>query len=205
MRSKPSGQQMPSPTSWKPSGQPPSLGVGLGVAGGDVGWGRGVGATVAVGFTRFGTFALARAARGVAVCAHERIEMQQARQVALDRLDLPPQSRDMLDKLGVRTVGAFIDLPAPGIRRRFGEEAAQLHALAAGEAFAPLQPVIEAEPLIVDHALELGQLRPGLGRVGLGQPNVDSPPQPQVPAPAADPDCGVDQGFERGLAVEHGK
>jgi protein ImuB len=111
-------------------------------------------ATVAVGFTRFGTFALARAASGVAVCAHERIEMQQARQVALDRLDLPPQSRDMLDKLGVRTVGAFIDLPASGIRRRFGEEASQLHALAAGETFAPLQPVIEAEPLIVEHTLD---------------------------------------------------
>jgi protein ImuB len=111
-------------------------------------------ATVAVGFTRFGTYALARAAQGIVVCAHERLEARQARQVALDRLDLPPQTRDMLDKLGVRTVGAFIDLPAPGIRRRFGEEAAQLHALAAGETFAPLQPVIEAEPLIVEHALD---------------------------------------------------
>jgi protein ImuB len=111
-------------------------------------------ATVAVGFSRFGTYALARATRGVMVCAHEDIEGMRAREVPLDRLDLNPKTRDTLDKLGVRTVGAFIDLPAPGIRRRFGEEAAQLHALAAGETFAPLQPVIAAEPLVMNHTLD---------------------------------------------------
>jgi len=114
----------------------------------------GLHASVAVGFTRFGSYALARATSGVLVCAHEDLEARRAREVVLDRLDLPVQTRDTLDKLGVRTVGAFIDLPASGIRRRFGEEAAQLHALAAGEAFAPLQPVIETEPLLIEQTLD---------------------------------------------------
>lgn len=111
-------------------------------------------ATVAVGFTRFGSYALARATTGVLVCAHPESEREQARRIALDRLDLPPRTRELLDKLGVRTVGAFVDLPASGLRRRFGEEAARLHDLARGEAFAPLQPVFDAEPLVVEHALD---------------------------------------------------
>lgn len=114
----------------------------------------GLHATVAVGFTRFGTYALARATRGVLVCTHEGIEAHRARAVALDRLDLPPDTRDALDKLGVRTVGAFIDLPGPGIRRRFGAAAAQLHALCNGESFAPLQPVIETEALVCERTLD---------------------------------------------------
>lgn len=111
-------------------------------------------ATVAVGFTRFGSYALARASTGVIVCPNEQVERERAGTVPLDRLDLPPGTRETLDKLGVRTVGRFIDLPTPGIRRRFGEEAARLHALATGEAFAPLQPMIEAEPLTIDHVLD---------------------------------------------------
>jgi protein ImuB len=48
-----------------------------------------------------------------------------------------------LEKLGVRTVGDFIKLPADGISRRFGESAERLRRLAAGSLQVPFQP----EPL----------------------------------------------------------
>jgi len=42
-------------------------------------------------------------------------------------------------KLGVKTVGRFIDLPAEGLERRFGREAYRLHRLASGAVRLPLQ------------------------------------------------------------------
>ena len=155
-----------------------------------VDWGRGVRAhlraagfrgRVVVGFTRFGTYALARAGgeaarrgpdplvtaiddaayalartgeearrgpdRGVAVIGDAAAERRAARRVPLRRLDVDPALRDALDKLGVRTVGAFLRLPAAGVRRRFGREAHRLHREAAGDLVVPFQPAAAVEPL----------------------------------------------------------
>ena len=157
------------------------------------GWGRGVWARlraagfrgwVVVGFTRFGTYALARspcrgtawtpgglvgrpaepsgddwraqaggetdrrgADRGVAVLDDAAAERRAARRVPLRRLDVDPALRDALDKLGIRTVGAFLRLPAAGVRRRFGREAHRLHREAAGDLVVPFQPAPAVEPL----------------------------------------------------------
>ncbi len=122
---------------------------------------RGFEAHVAAGFTRFGTYALARAlhggaplagrprhgARRVLVCESADEERRLAGEVALERLGLDPALRDRLARLGVRTVGAFSRLPAEGIRRRFGEDAAVLHRRARGDGWDPLVPLAEAEPL----------------------------------------------------------
>ena len=131
-----------------------------------VDWARGVRARlrtagfrgrVVVGFTRFGTYALAKAGaeadRGegdgrVTVLDDAAAERRAARRVPLRRLDVDPALRDALDKLGVRTVGAFLRLPAAGVRRRFGREAHRLHREAAGDLVVPFQPVPTVEPLV---------------------------------------------------------
>ena len=111
---------------------------------------------VVVGFTRFGTYALARAGaeaahrgpdRGVAVLGDAAAERRAACRVPLRRLDVDPALRDALDRLGVRTVGAFLRLPAAGVRRRFGREAHRLHREAAGDLVVPFQPAPAVEPL----------------------------------------------------------
>ena len=161
-----------------------------------VDWARGVWAhlgaagfrgRVVVGFTRFGSYALARAGaelarpggeadrrgsdgrvvgadrglgaddavesarrgadRGVTVLEDPAAERRAARRVALRRLDIDPALRDALDKLGVRTVGAFLKLPAAGVRRRFGRDAHRLHREAAGDLVVPFQPAPAVEPL----------------------------------------------------------
>ena len=158
-----------------------------------VDWGRGMWAQlraagfrgrVVVGFTRFGTYALARglrrgtartpggfverqaepsggdwragagaeaggrgAAGRVTVLDDAAAERRAARRVPLRRLDVDPALRDALDKLGVRTVGAFLRLPASGVRRRFGREAHRLHREAAGDLAVPFQPAPAVEPL----------------------------------------------------------
>ncbi len=109
-------------------------------------------ASVAVGFTRFGSYGLARARRGVTLVAALRDELAVLRRVPLARLQLDPRLRDHLARLGVRTVGGLCDLPEVGVGARFGPEAAELHRLARGAAFAPLQP---ARPVEVVKAVEV--------------------------------------------------
>jgi protein ImuB len=108
---------------------------------------RGFHAGVAVGFTRFGAYAVARARQGVAVFGDPSEERAAAEKVSLDRLDLEPDLRDTLFKLGIRTVGAFLSLPAGGLYERFGPKAYRLHKMASGDLWAPLQPCIPEEPV----------------------------------------------------------
>ncbi len=110
---------------------------------------------IAVGFTRFGTYAAARTGLGTdhrkwneaTVFQDAATEQDAARQVALSRLDINPDLRDVLGKLGVHTVGAFVNLPAAGVRTRFGTDAHHLHRLASGDLSLPLQPQPAVEPL----------------------------------------------------------
>ena len=107
---------------------------------------RGFRCTVVVGFSRFGCYALARARQGVAVFEKPGDEQEAARRVPLDRLAFRPAVRDTLRKLGVETVGQFIDLPTEGITKRFGKEIHRLHRMASNELRLPLQPEKPAEP-----------------------------------------------------------
>jgi len=101
---------------------------------------------VVIGFSRFGTYALARSGRSVVVRSPEREEAG-IRHVELDRLDLDPKARDALRALGVETVADLLKLPAGGLRARLGEEAYRLHCLARGEHAKPLAPQRVEEPL----------------------------------------------------------
>jgi protein ImuB len=109
--------------------------------------GAGFEARIAVGFTRFGTYALARQGSGLRVLASPEEERQAARETPLERLGVEPALRNALEQLAVRTLGAFLELPAEGVLKRFGFEAYWLHALASEELLVPLQPLGPAEPL----------------------------------------------------------
>jgi protein ImuB len=100
----------------------------------------GLRATVAIGFSRFGTYAVARSKRGVVNFRNRKEERAVARRVPLDRLGLAPTIRDTLRKLGVDSVGGFLDLPAAGLGKRFGPEIRSLHRLATDALRVPLQP-----------------------------------------------------------------
>ena len=93
--------------------------------------------TVAVGFTRFGTYAVARrlasTERRVAVIRDPAGERALAGKAPLDRLGLDRALIGSLEKLGVRTVSAFLELPAEGVRPRFGPDAHSLHRRASGD------------------------------------------------------------------------
>ena len=97
-------------------------------------------ATVVVGFSRFGCYALAKAEQGICILKSRRIEQTAAKQVPIHCLDLESQMRDLLEKLGINTVGQFVNLPAEGILKRFGPKANFLHKLAAGDIRLSLQP-----------------------------------------------------------------
>ncbi len=103
-------------------------------------------AAVAVGFSRFGVYAAAKAGRGVTVFRDAAHERRAVRRVSMDRLDLDPSLHQLLYKLRVRTLGEFIDLPAAGVRKRLGAEAHALHRMAHGGAWNPLQPLAIPEP-----------------------------------------------------------
>ena len=110
-------------------------------------------ATVAVGFTRFGTYVVASAREGTVVFENPAQERAVAQRIRLDRLDLDPDLRDTLSKLGMGTVGALLSLPAGGLFERFGPEAYRLHRMASGDLWAPLQPSQAEEP--IQHTLLL--------------------------------------------------
>ena len=121
--------------------------------------------SLVVGFDRFAVYAVAKG-KGVrhlfagnkkvpdtfSSPEHERIV---ARAVPLDRLALPTKARDALHKLGVVTLGQFVDLPLDGVGVRFGPEVHRLHRLASGSLVEPLKPEHPDVPamrrIILDH------------------------------------------------------
>jgi protein ImuB len=101
---------------------------------------------VVVGFSRFATYAIARATRhGVTVLRSDVDERAAACAVPLARLEIDPKLRDALGRLGVTSVGQMVRLPGGGILERFGREAHRLYQLAAGERWDPLVPVAPPE------------------------------------------------------------
>ena len=114
---------------------------------------------VVVGFSRFATYAIARATgHGVSVLKSDIDERAAASAVPLARLDIDPKLRDSLARLGVSTVGELVRLPGGGILERFGSDAHKLYQLAVGERWDPLVPVAPPsapdERVILDDELD---------------------------------------------------
>ena len=117
--------------------------------------GRDLWPRIVVGWSRFGTYALARGGREAAlVLEDEASERHAASAISLSRLGLSPRVRDGLGQLGVRDVGALLALPADGVRRRFGAEALELWRLAAGHWRPSLRPQTLPPPLRQVHLLD---------------------------------------------------
>lgn len=110
--------------------------------------GAGVVAVVVVGFTRFGTYAAARQARGVRVFTDPDEERAAAGRVPLARLGgIPPHALEALHQLGVDSVDALLRLLPGGVLERFGPEVHRLHRRAAGDLWDPLCPQAPTEPV----------------------------------------------------------
>jgi protein ImuB len=111
-------------------------------------------ASIVVGYTRVGTYASAKdlIARGshprVRVMESPQDERETAARVPLSRLALDSDVRDTLERLGVTTLGGFLDLPANGVRTRFGEETHRFHQEASGVLATPFQPLAPREPVL---------------------------------------------------------
>jgi protein ImuB len=109
---------------------------------------------IVVGFSRFGTYAVAKATRGMTVFRDFTEEQRTTQNIPLDRLDLDPDFRDTLLKLGIKTVGALLSLPPGGLRERFGSKAYRLYQMAAGKLWTPLEPSAPEEPIRVKRILD---------------------------------------------------
>jgi protein ImuB len=107
---------------------------------------QGFSSNLTVGFTRFGSYAIAKARGGITILRDPAEEQNATHMVPLHRLNIEPKFRDMLFKLGVKTVGALLALPPGGLRERFGKEAHRLHRMAAGDLWTPLDPCAPEEP-----------------------------------------------------------
>ena len=106
----------------------------------------GLAGAVVIGWSRFATYAIARAARtGTVILQGDADERARASAVPLARLDVAPELRDALARLGVTTLGQLVRLPGGGILERFGKDAYRLYQLAAGERWDPLVPVAPPE------------------------------------------------------------
>jgi len=109
---------------------------------------------VAVGFTLFGTYAAARSQRQDILFSTAVEEQRYVHQVPLTCLGFGPELLATLAKLGIRTVGGFIALPAAGVRKRFGIEAETWHRLARNGDGRSIQPCPLREPVACEESLE---------------------------------------------------
>ena len=110
--------------------------------------------SLVVGFTRFGTYAVAKAKEGITVFRDSAEERQTAQEVPLNRLAIEAKFRDTLFKLGIKTVGGLLSLPPGGLRERFGAAAHRLYRMAAGDLWTPLDPRAPEEPVAQSYILD---------------------------------------------------
>ncbi len=111
-------------------------------------------ASLVVGFSRFGTYAVAKEKQGITIFADAAEERGAAHKVPLDRLGIETKFRDTLFKLGIKTVGGLLSLPSAGLRERFGAQAHRLYRMAGGDLWTPLDPCVPEEPVVQKQLLD---------------------------------------------------
>lgn len=109
--------------------------------------------SVAVGFSRFGAFAAARARFGAQLFEDPAEERQAAGQAPLVRFGLPDRTLSGLEQLGIRRLRDLLRLSGKGLGDRYGEEARQLHRLASGEIEVLASCVFRPDPPLERRAL----------------------------------------------------
>ena len=102
-------------------------------------------ACVVLGFTRFGTYAIARSkSRSMAFASREQ-ECALMGRSSIEILPLPYRARSTLRRLEIRTVQQFVSLPEGEAMRRFGKEAALLRQAILSDDPLPIQPLVMRE------------------------------------------------------------
>lgn len=97
-------------------------------------------AAIVVGFSRFATAALADAlGTGALILPSATQEALQVRALPLAQLTLTDTLKHNLTQFGIDTVGAFLDLPAAGLERRFGREARHFYDFASEKDRVPIK------------------------------------------------------------------
>lgn len=102
-------------------------------------------ANVVLGFTRFGTYAIARSSARSLVFSTRREEQALVSRSPIDILPLSPKAKSTLRKLEIRTVQQFVSLPSGETARRFGREAGLLHDAILADDPLPIQSLAVAE------------------------------------------------------------
>ncbi|MYE44009.1 MAG: DNA polymerase Y family protein, partial [Acidobacteria bacterium] len=107
-------------------------------------------ASVAVGFTRFNSFAAARATFGLQIFESPAEERSAALRAPLVRFGLPEKALAGLEKLGISSLRDLLRLAGEGrsgrgLANRFGKELLELHRLVSGERFAPVSETFRPE------------------------------------------------------------
>lgn len=87
---------------------------------------------IAVGYSRFGSYATAKSANKNSILRSPAQERAHLNKVPIEGLGIAPTLRDTLAKLGIETLGQFMKLPVSSIHKRFGPEAEDLHTQAKG-------------------------------------------------------------------------
>lgn len=107
----------------------------------------GFAAAVAAGSTRFGCYAASKSIKDQVIFLNPLPERKFALKAGISVLKLPAEVIERLEMLGVRNIGAFLDLPPGAVGKRFGPEVKRLHRFAAGELDIPPQATeTQAEP-----------------------------------------------------------
>jgi protein ImuB len=99
--------------------------------------------SVAVGFTRFGTYASAKSKRALTIFGSPDQERAQALRAPAGVLPLDHEVLLRFQQLGIYTVRDFNRFSSGALRRRFGRDVERLQLFARGEESLPVQPVPE--------------------------------------------------------------
>ncbi|MFP4114432.1 MAG: hypothetical protein ACLFUA_08680 [Spirochaetales bacterium] len=99
--------------------------------------------SIAVGFSRFGTYAAAKAKRRITVFDREDVEEAAALRAPVGVLPLDHEVLLRFHHLGITTIRDFRRFSPGALRRRFGPEVEQLQRFARGDEQLPIQAVGE--------------------------------------------------------------
>lgn len=176
--------------------------------------------SIAVGFTRFNSFAAARATFGLEIFESPAEERTAALRAPLVRFGLPEKTLAGLEKLGVSSLRDLLRLAGEGrsgrgLANRFGKEVLELHRLGSGESSVPVSetsrqetpvehrtsfepPETDIERLIFHAKRLLDQILADLGKRGLAVVELayeveceDAPPISGSVRPALPTEDGV--------------
>jgi protein ImuB len=113
---------------------------------------RGLEANVAVASNADAAICAARGFGGITVLNHGT-EAKRLRDLPMAVLSPSPEILETLERWGIRTLGAFANLPALDVSERLGQEGVQLHKRARGAGSRPLVPHVD--PVRFVEAMEL--------------------------------------------------